>query len=65
MEEQVKPKYMDKQSAMSFVIKALYFPKPNNYLHAHFQGLMNYEDVLFTPHTFNTLADKSEIVQSM
>lgn len=53
----MSPKYMDKQSAMSFVIKALYFPKPNNCLHLHFQGLMNYEEILFTPNTFH--ADKS------
>ena len=41
-------KYMDKQAAMSFVIKALYFPKESSKLHRNFQRIMNYEDLLFT-----------------
>lgn len=44
-----KEKYMDKQRAMSFVIKALYFPKPKNEVHKAFQRMMNYEDILFRP----------------
>lgn len=39
--------YMDKQRAMSFVIKALYFPKPESALHVKFSQLMHPEDLLF------------------
>ena len=40
---------IDKQAAMSLVIKALYFPKPGNALHLRLQELMNYESLLFAP----------------
>lgn len=40
--------YIDKQRAMSFVIKALYFHKEGSTLHWAFQKMMNYEEVLFT-----------------
>jgi hypothetical protein len=41
--------FIDQQSSMSFVIKALYFPKAESKVHQKFQKLMNYEYLLFTP----------------
>ena len=47
--EQTKVKYLDAHSAMSFVIKALYFPKAENETHKNMQKIMNYDDVMFRP----------------
>ncbi len=50
MEQKIKEdKILDSHSAMSFVIKALYFPKPTSETHRKLQKIMNYDDVMFTP----------------
>ena len=47
--EQTKEKIIDAHKAMSFVIKALYFAKPESKTHKNLQLLINYEDVMFRP----------------
>ena len=50
MEQKIKEdKTLDSHSAMSFVIKALYFPKATSETHRKLQKIMNYDDVMFTP----------------
>jgi hypothetical protein len=49
MEQTKKEKILDAHAAMSFVIKALYFAKPESKSHRSLQLLMNYEDVMFRP----------------
>ena len=50
MEQKIKEdKILDSHSAMSFVIKALYFPKATSETHRKLQKIMNYDDVMFTP----------------
>ena len=50
MEQKIKEdKILDSHSAMSFVIKALYFPKATSQTHRKLQKIMNYDDVMFTP----------------
>ena len=50
MEKNIKEdKILDSHSAMSFVIKALYFPKATSSTHRKLQKIMNYDDVMFTP----------------
>lgn len=50
MEQKIKEdKILDSHSAMSFVIKALYFPKATSETHRNLQKIMNYDDVMFTP----------------
>ena len=44
-----KDKILDNHLAMSFVIKALYFAKPESQSHRNLQLLMNYEDIMFRP----------------
>ncbi len=53
-------KLLDSNSAMSFVIKALYFPKPTSETHRRLQKMMNYEEVMFTPLPMKT-SQKSNV----